>query len=65
MNVIDRFRCLRVVDVVDAMDGIGCLLYGLMDTSATAMVGHQVLGASRPLRAFGAHVELDTPEDIV
>ncbi|MGI6367046.1 MAG: RraA family protein [Anaerolineae bacterium] len=69
MNVADLFKYLRVVDVVDAMDGIGYFGSGLMDPEVRPLwLGMRFWGPAVTLRCVPSNRpmwKLDTTEDIV
>lgn len=69
MNVIDRYKYLRVVDVVDALDGIGYFDYGLMDPEVRPLwLGMKFWGPAVTLRCVPSNRpmwRLETTEDIV
>ena len=69
MNLIDRFRYLRVTDVVDAMDGMGYFDIGLMDPAVRPLwLGIKFWGLALTVRCVPSNRpmwKLDTTEDIV
>jgi regulator of RNase E activity RraA len=69
LNVIDRYKYLRVVDVVDALDGIGYFDYGLMDPEVRPLwLGMKFWGPALTVRCVPSNRpmwKLDTTEDIV
>lgn len=69
MNVVDLYKYLRVVDVSDAMDGIGYFDIGLMDPSIRPLwPGMRFWGPAVTLRCVPSNRpmwKLETTEDIV
>jgi len=69
MSVIDRFRYLRVTDVVDAMDGLGYFDIGLMDPAVRPLwLGMRFWGPALTVRCVPSNRpmwKLDTTQDIV
>ena len=69
MKVIDRFKYLRVVDVVDALDGIGYFDYGLMDPAVRPLwLGIKFWGPALTVRCVPSNRpmwKLETTADIV
>ena len=63
------YKYLRVVDVVDAMDGVGYFNVGLMDTEVRSLwPGMRFWGVALTMRCVPANRpmwKLDTTEDIV
>jgi 4-hydroxy-4-methyl-2-oxoglutarate aldolase len=69
MNLVDLFKYLRVVDVADAMDGIGYFDIGLMHPEVRPLwLGMRFWGPAVTLRCVPSNRpmwKLDTTEDIV
>ena len=69
MNVVDRYKYLRITDVVDALDGIGYFDYGLMDPDVRPLwLGMKFWGPALTVRCVPSNRpmwKLDTTEDIV